>query len=180
MISSGRGGRCGTLLKRRIERISSSLALQYTGVRLPFRTSRNGISARFTLVLQLLTNKATNNPNVKRRTVIEVHGIDGRKGSFLPTIKPLSKLDARITAAAEVECTFPGFLGSGCGFARCLLLITLLDAAGKGAEIGGVGAGVVLDSAGALESGARVDECGAVDGEGTARGGGCDGGRCAA
>lgn len=43
------------------------------------------------------------------------------------------------------------------------------DAEVAGAGVGGVGAGIVLDGAAALNGGARVHECGTVDGEGTLR-----------
>lgn len=43
------------------------------------------------------------------------------------------------------------------------------DAEVARARVGGVGAGVVLDGAAALDGGTRVDECSAVHGEGTLR-----------
>ncbi len=64
--------------------------------------------------------------------------------------------------------------------AEDVLGVALLDAAGQGARVGGVGARVVLDVAGAAEGGGRADKGVAVYGEGPVSRAGDDGRRRAA
>ena len=90
--------------------------------------------------------------------------------------------DGRVGAGSEVEARALGLLGRAAveGVAVVFLRFALCFAAGEGAGVGGVGACVVLDCAGALEGGGGVDECVAFDGEGAVPGSGCDGGRSTA
>lgn len=105
--------------------------------------------------------------------MIELLRIDGRKSGFGAPVESGCEFDGWVGAVAEVEGAFFAFWkgGGGGGVAGFFLGVTLRDAAGQGAGIGCVGTGIVLDCAGALESGGSVDEGGAVDGEGAGGGG---------
>jgi hypothetical protein len=100
--------------------------------------------------------------------VVKVRVVRRRERSLAAPIEANAELDRGIGAAAKVE---------GLTLAEVVLRLALLElllalrrAAGELAAVGGVGAGVVLDIAGAAERGLLARECVAVDGEGAVAG----------
>ena len=124
--------------------------------------------------------------------MVEILAVNSLEALLLATVEPSSELDLGATAAPEIqaggtvsaaellagsnevaekEALVDDGRGGG-GLALVGLLRALGGAAGDLAAVGGVEACVVLDVAGARQSGGRLKEGVAVDGEGALGAGG--------
>lgn len=82
--------------------------------------------------------------------MVEIGRVRRHEGILGTSIIARSESDGRVGARAEIQGSALHLLGSSGSVASSLLSLALSLSAGERARVGGVGAGVVLDGAGAL------------------------------
>lgn len=160
-----------------VEGIRRRLPGQGTRRLLASGTGRNRIRRRVTRAAESLADEAGNHADVQRGAMIEIRLIRRDEGIRVGAVGLLAEVDGRVAAGAETESrATEHLLGADERIAGALLGLALRFAASQFAGVGGVGALVVLDGAGALDGSAAVDEGGAVGREGPAGASGEDDG----
>lgn len=169
--------------KRAVESVNSSLRLKPVSRRLALLASRNRRLVSLARAPELSANERGDDVHVVRGALAEVGRVSGGKGSLGAPVEALGEDDAGVGAGAEVEgIVLAGLDGlggltalepegplaaglgglSGAGLALRLLVAALASTALEFTGVGGVGASVVLDRAGALQGGLEALESGPV------------------
>jgi hypothetical protein len=115
----------------------------------------------------LSADEGRDDVNVESGSMVEISLVDSLEGVLIASIETGGEFDSGVGAGAEVEGGALDLCGCGSVAGSFLSVAVTYVGSWEGSCVGGVGACVVLDGAGALESGSKVDKGVSVDGEGS-------------